>query len=197
MDIERDKISYSLKKDARAKRVRISVYGFEDVVVTVPVRGFGVGKWGAASAQALAEEFVKEKEEWILKQVARFEKLGQRVRPPRSGGRREYLKYKEAARALAAERLQYFNQVYGFAYGRISIRNQKTRWGSCSRKGNLNFNYKIALLPPELADYIIVHELCHTKEFNHSKRFWALVAQTLPNYKELQKEVHKIGLTLS
>jgi len=87
--------------------------------------------------------------------------------------------------------VEYFNAMYGLRCNRITIRNQKTRWGSCSRKGNLNFNYKIALLPQRLADYIIVHELCHLGEFNHSRKFWALVAQTMPDHVDLRKELKK------
>ena len=83
------------------------------------------------------------------------------------GARVSYLKYKETARALAKSRIEYYNTLYGFIFNRISIKNHKSRWGSCSKKGNLNFNYKIALLPEALADYVIVHELCHLGEFNH------------------------------
>jgi predicted metal-dependent hydrolase len=64
---------------------------------------------------------------------------------------------------------------------------QRSRWGSCSRKGNLNFNYKLIQLPQELADYIVVHELCHLKQFNHSHAFWNLIAETIPNHIELRK----------
>ncbi len=98
-----------------------------------------------------------------------------------------YLKYKETARKLVEEKIEKWNVVYNFKYNRIAIRNQRTRWGSCSKKGNLNFNYKIALLPEKLAEYIIIHELCHLGEFNHSKRFWALVARVVPDYKECRK----------
>lgn len=101
--------------------------------------------------------------------------------------RRDYAKYKEAARALAHARLAHFNQAYGFAIGRVAIRNQKTRWGSCSKRGNLNFSYRIALLPPVLADYVIVHELCHLGEFNHSPAFWALVARACPDHRALRR----------
>jgi len=99
----------------------------------------------------------------------------------------------------AHERIRHFNLSYGFAIGRITIRNQRSRWGSASKKGNLNFHYKIALLPPRLADYIIVHELCHLAEFNHSPRFWSLVAKMLPDHKERKgelKKVEKEGLTI-
>jgi hypothetical protein len=108
----------------------------------------------------------------------------------------DYLKYKNQATNLVKERLEYFNQFYNYKYGRVVIRNQKTRWGSCSRKGNLNFNYKIALLSPKAADYIIVHELCHLKEFNHSGKFWDLVAQAVPDYKEIRSSLRTNGLQL-
>jgi predicted metal-dependent hydrolase len=101
----------------------------------------------------------------------------------------EYLKLKEYARDLVMKRLEKFNQIYGFKYNAVAIRNQKTRWGSCSSKGNLNFNYKIVLLPPRHADYIIVHELCHLKEFNHSKRFWNLVSKTFPDYEKIIEQL--------
>lgn len=101
----------------------------------------------------------------------------------------QYLKYKQQARIIALDRLLYFNQFYGYKWNRIAIRNQKTRWGSCSKKGNLNFNYKIALLSPKTADYIIVHELCHLGEFNHSQNFWNLVIKTIPDYKSIRAKL--------
>lgn len=107
----------------------------------------------------------------------------------RKGSTKKYLLHKESARKLVHERLEYFNQFYGFKYNKVAIRNQKTRWGSCSKRGNLNFSYKLALLPPHLADYIIVHELCHLKEFNHSQAFWDLVAQQFLDHKELRKKL--------
>ena len=107
---------------------------------------------------------------------------------------KKYLEYKEKAREIVVSRLEYFNQHYKLTYGKISIRNQKSRWGSCSSKGNLNFNYKIALLPPHLADYVIVHELCHRGQFNHLQKFWDLVGETLPNYEKLVIELKGIRI---
>ena len=109
--------------------------------------------------------------------------------------RKQYLKLREDARALARNRLAHFNSFYNFPIGKLFIKNHKSRWGSCSSRGNLNFNYKIVLLPPEVADYIIVHELCHLKEFNHSPKFWALVAQTLPNHLALRHHLRRIERT--
>lgn len=105
---------------------------------------------------------------------------------------RRYVKYKEHARKLVHERLAFYNQFYGYKIGRIAIRDQKRRWGSCSSKGNLNFNYKILFLPKEMADYIIIHELCHLGEFNHSNRFWSLVEKQCPNHPDIREEMKKI-----
>lgn len=97
--------------------------------------------------------------------------------------KQHYADHKEAARALCHERLAYWNTLYNLSYNRVSIRNTRSRWGSCSSKRNLNFNYRILFLPPELQDYLIVHELCHLQEMNHAAGFWSLVAQQIPDYK--------------
>ncbi len=104
----------------------------------------------------------------------------------------EITKYKKQTKVLVEERLKYFNQFYNFQYNRIAVRNQSSRWGSCSSKKNLNFNYRLCLLPQDLADMVIVHELCHLQEMNHSKAFWVQVAKTIPSYKILEKKLKKI-----
>lgn len=108
--------------------------------------------------------------------------------------RRDYKKYKEIARVLVKNRIAHYNQTYKFKINRIAIKNSKSRWGSCSKLGNLNFNYRVALLPIELADYVIVHELCHLEEFNHSARFWNLVALTIPDWKTIRQSFKRIRL---
>jgi len=95
--------------------------------------------------------------------------------------------YRRKAEEVIHDRLQFFNEHYGFKYNRVTMRNQKTRWGSCSRAGNLNFNWRLIMAPIEVIDYVVVHELCHLKEMNHSSRYWALVVQVIPNYKEVRK----------
>ncbi len=106
----------------------------------------------------------------------------------------KYNKYKKIAKELTIQRIAHFNAFYQFKVNKITIKNQKTRWGSCSKKGNLNFNYKIALLPHYLSDYVIVHELCHLGQLNHSPKFWVLVEKTIPNYKKIKQEFKKIRL---
>lgn len=102
--------------------------------------------------------------------------------------------HKERARALVHERLIHWNQFYNFTYVRVAIRNQSSRWGSCSTKRNLNFNYRIVFLAPELADYIIVHELCHLEEFNHSQDFWNLVEKTIPDFQKRRQLLKEINM---
>jgi len=114
-----------------------------------------------------------------------------RRRSSLKGTKKDYAEYKDSALGLAKSRLEYFNTFYGFKIGRVSVKNQKSRWGSCSRKGNLNFNYKIAKLPASTADYIILHELCHLGKFNHSRAFWNLVRKTMPDYLEIRRSLRK------
>ena len=109
---------------------------------------------------------------------------------PIGAGRYAYLLHREAARRLAYVHIARFAPHYGVQVRSISIRDQKTRWGSCSRNGTLCFNYRIALLPPRCAEYVIVHELCHLLEFNHSRRFWGLVAKTVPEHRVIRRHLH-------
>lgn len=108
--------------------------------------------------------------------------------------RGHFLKYRADALQVVQVHLARFNELYNFQYQRVTIRNQRSRWGSCSRRGNLSFNYKIALLPSRIAEYIVVHELCHLKELNHSPRFWNLVALAIPDYKAIKKELRSHDL---
>ncbi len=170
-------IKYTLKLSKKSRRLRLAIYCDGAVVLTAP----------HSASQNFINQFVTKNTEWILKKLEGFKPFTPRILL----GRKDFKKYKAEALALAQNRVSYFNQFYGFKFNKINIRNQKTRWGSCSKKGNLNFNYKIALLSPEQADYIIVHELCHLGEFNHSRNFWNLVAKTVPNYLAIRKSLKK------
>ena len=178
------KIIYTIRKSPRARRVRMAVYPDGRVVVTLPSR----------ASESHADRFVREKSAWLLSKIKRFGELP--LRSPRRHSRAEYLGYKEAARTLVHERIAYLNQIYRFRFNRVSIKNQKTCWGSCSKKANLNFNYRIVLLPVHLADYVIVHELCHLAELNHSRKFWDLVARSMPDHASARAELRKTGMLM-
>ena len=129
---------------------------------------------------------------WIKRTILKFRRVEKRLegglKLPK-GNKTDLKKYKTEAKKLVEEKILEFNKFYGFKYNRITIRNTKSRWGSCSTKGNLSFNYRIVMLPPVVADYLVVHELCHLGEMNHSAAFWALVARTVPDYKQRRKEL--------
>ena len=149
---------------------------------------------------------LKEKEGWIQKHIEKIreqeakrkEMYGEKGEYGKSA-EREYLsneeihKLAEKALEYIPKRVSYFAKQIGVTYGKITIRNQKTRWGSCSSKGNLNFNCLLMLTPPEVIDYVVVHELCHRKEMNHSGAFWAEVEKVLPDYKEQVKWLKENG----
>ena len=97
------------------------------------------------------------------------------------------------AKKIIPIKVAYFADKMGVSYGRISIRHQRTRWGSCSSEGNLNFNALLMLMPNELVDYVVVHELAHRKELNHSKRFYGVVESFLPDYKNREAQLKEVG----
>lgn len=170
-------LEYTLRASDKAKRARITINNNGQVILTKPKR---------VSLESV-EKFLISKADWVFKSLEKFKNLPNRLDTKNT--KKEYLENKNKALALAKSRIQYFNNIYNFKFNKITIKNQKTRWGSCSKRGNLNFNYKIALLPSHISDYIIVHELCHLKEFNHSQRFWDLVAIAIPDYLVIRKEL--------
>ncbi len=184
IELSKRNIEYTLKISARAQRLRLVIYPDGNVVVTAPRR----------MSEKFIEQFIIKKSQWVIDKLEYFTRFGGKVFL--KSGKRNFARHKDLALALVSERIEYFNGMYGFKVTKISIKNQKTRWGSCSKKGNLNFNYKIALLPPHLADYIIVHELCHLGQMNHSATFWDLVAEMVPNYRERRRELNKSGIKL-
>jgi predicted metal-dependent hydrolase len=177
IDINHRQVEYTLRRSKRARRMRLTVYCDGNFVVTVP-RGMNEG---------LIERFISAKSRWIIDKLEYFKKFPGLARPKSS--KKEFLERKGEAMHIVKARIEHFNALYGFAFNAIHIRNQKTRWGSCSRRGNLSFNYKIVLLPPHLRDLVIVHELCHLEEFNHSRDFWHLVARAIPDYRKARREL--------
>lgn len=170
---------YTIKKYKRAKYVRIKVLSGGRVVVTTPWR----------TPKYVAVQFVEKQRQWI--EQARAKVLAHPT-PANLGTAAEYKKYKLQAQRLITVRLAELNQQYGFPYKLVSIRNQKTRWGSCSKSGTLSFNYRLLFVDSAIRDYVLVHELCHTQHMNHSVRFWQLVARAVPNYRQLRAALHAL-----
>lgn len=140
--------------------------------------------------RAQIDEFVKKHESWIQKHMDRLKKESA---PADKLSDADIRRLADQSLEVIPPRVKYFAQKMGVRYGRITIRNQKTRWGSCSSRGNLNFNCLLMLTPPDVLDYVVVHELCHLKEMNHSPRFWAEVEKVLPDYREPKKWLHDNG----
>ena len=175
--LQNKKVAYTLRKSKKARRMRIAVYCNGSIVVTMPHN----------LQETIVEKFIREKAQWLLSKISYFKQF--KGRQVTRYSRKDYLNYRDKAQILVEERIKCFNKKYGFHYNKINVKNQKTCWGSCSKKRNLNFNYKILFLPEKARDYIIVHELCHLKELNHSRNFWGLVAKTFSEWVEIKKEL--------
>ncbi len=172
-----DTFSYTLKRRSQARRIRLAVHADGRVVVTAPSR----------VDERVVRLFVESKSDWVVAKIKVFQaRVTADPTKPYFG---PYDAQKKEALEFVVARLRFFNTTYGFHVGQVSVRDQKTRWGSCSRAGNLSFNYRIASLPEELADYVIVHELCHLKEFNHSKSFWEQVSRVFPHHASLRRQL--------
>mgnify|MGYP004449044313 CR=1 FL=1 len=146
-----------------------------------------------AASQTEIRRFVRNNHAWIIRKIDEIEKRMKQAEKAEPISAEEC---RELARQAVKElppRLEAFAKVMGVSYGRVKIRNQKTRWGSCSVKGNLNFNCLLMLMPREIQDYVLVHELAHLREMNHSPRFWAIVEGVLPDYRERRKWLKQNG----
>ncbi len=137
-------------------------------------------------------DFVQSKESWLREKLQKYERRP--VRPALTEAELDNLK-KQAKTDIAA-RVRRFAPLVGVSYGRITIRAQKSRWGSCSGEGNLNFNCLLMLCPTEVRDYVVVHELCHRKEMNHSAAFWAQVARVMPDHRQRRQWLKDNGSAL-
>lgn len=174
-----EKIDYKIKNNSLAKKLTLSIKSDGQIILTKP---------GYVSYKD-AQNFVNSQISWIYKNYNRLKLSNDTFNTAMPDSGTEYKRLKNSAVLLFTERLGKINSYYNFHYKKVSVRNQKTRWGSCSRKKTLSFNYKLIKLPLKYVDYVITHELCHLKEFNHSKNFWKLVEDTIPEYKKIRREL--------
>lgn len=142
--------------------------------------------------------FVQEKADWILRTYEKQHSIQPPIRSSQEQKQIQALekRYRDAAKEYIPKRVAYYHQFTGGHYEKITIRDQKTRWGSCSGTGNLSFNFRLMLAPPRVLDYVVVHELCHLTHMNHSRDFWNMVERILPDYKEQRKWLKENGHTL-
>lgn len=165
----------------RSSRRTISIQIDENLQLTVraPLR----------MPDSAVRKFIGEKRPWIEKNMRRMKERQEALKaePEEVLTAEELRELAKEALQFIPERVSFYARIIGVNYGRITIRNQRTRWGSCSGAGNLNFNCLLMLTPPEIIDYVVVHELCHRLEMNHSPYFWAEVERVLPDYKKRRK----------
>ena len=171
------------ERSKRAKHLNISVRPYKGVRVAIP-DGLSFKK---------AEEFVHSRTGWIKKHLDRMKQF-EREHAAKSGTALDIDRAK--AKIELSRRLNYLSAKYGFTYNRVFIRNQKTRWGSCSHKDNISLNVKLIRLPDELMDYVILHELVHTRFKNHSKQFWDELDRILVNAKGINAQLKQYTLEL-
>lgn len=168
---------------SKRKTVSIQIASAEEVIIRAPLR----------MPESEIIRFLEMKRDWIETHLARAAK---RFGEGNNQGRltdREIQELTKKARASIPIQTEQRAQLIGVRYGRITIRHQRTRWGSCSSKGNLNYNCLLMLCPENVIDYVIVHELCHRKEMNHSARFWNEVEAIIPEYRKARKWLKENG----
>lgn len=178
-------MEYQVIKSNR-KTLAIEIKPDGNIVVKAPMR----------TSKLAIDYFVKQHEGWIRGKLQKMA-LGKEVIGDVSKMTEQELdSLKKKARKLIIPLVEDYAEIMGVTYGQVSIRAQKTRWGSCSSEGNLNFNCLLALCPRGVMHYVVVHELCHRKHMNHSKAFWSEVSEYMPDYKEQRAYLKKYGTAL-
>ncbi len=176
------RFSVEIVKEKR-KTISVGITPDGNVIVKAPIY----------TKEKYINDFLDEKESWIIKNVERNKRRQKKLKDIEILSKKEIEELYESARDIIPLRCGLYSKIIGVDYHNITIRSQKTRWGSCSSRGNLNFNIALMLVPKEILDYVIVHELCHRKEMNHSDAFWNEVCKILPDYKERRKWLKNNG----
>ena len=166
----------------RTKRKTLALYVRQDgrIEVRAPLR----------TSKAYIDGFVMKKQDWITSAQNKLSERNSAKKVIRMT-QQEEAKYKKQAKAFLNQKCQTFAEQMGLRHGSVKVNGAKTRWGSCNRKGDINFTYRLLFAPEELIDYVVVHELAHTKEMNHSVNFWAIVEQIMPDYKTRRKKLRE------
>jgi len=176
----------------RSKRKTLALYVRRDgrVEVRAPLR----------TNKAYIDSFVLQKRDWIESTQSKLSARQTTKRVIQLTASEE-AQYKKQAKAYLQQKCRYFSQIMGLKHGEVRINSAKTRWGSCNRKGNINFTYRLLFVPEDVIDYVVVHELAHLKEMNHSAGFWSVVEQTMPDYKARRKKLreceHQVELIIT
>lgn len=177
-------------KDCNKIKIEVVYSNRKSFGLQVTGDGQVIARLPYGTSKAEASKFVKDHEGWIRKKLAVIHKR-QESRPYLDIPAPSELtpELRAAISSAFAKKVAYYADIIGVTYGRITIRNQKTRWGSCSSLGNLNFNYKLYFFPEELMDYVVVHELTHRIYMDHSWEFWRAVGKVCPNYEECERQL--------
>lgn len=175
-------VNFTRKKTRSRRSISIAVTRDAQVVVRAPAR----------IPDLFLKRMVQEKGDWIQKKIAYVRSLPPLRTFDDSLG--HYRATQKAVLAFLEQRVTEINVEFQFLYTRIRVRRMKSRWGTCSRNGTLTFNFVITQLPHHLQTYIIVHELCHTKHFNHSALFWNEVSRVVPHFRQYRKELRQYDL---
>ncbi len=188
-------LKHVVPKEVWRKQVKIELIRSNRKTISIEIKKENVILVRApySMTDAAIEKFLSEKEEWILTHLQKAIENAERVREIERLSEEEIYKLADLALEIIPVKVKHYADIMKVRYGRITIRNQKTRWGSCSGKGNLNFNCLLMLAPDEVVDYVVVHELCHLLEMNHSKAFWEHVEQVIPDYKRQRKWLKEHG----
>ena len=182
MKLALEKFEYIIKKSRRTT-ISVQITPDQKLLVKAP----------AYTSIKEVEEFLREKRDWIIKQINRTKVTSQQAAQMGILSDKEIRKLKRDAKKIIPERVEYYAKLSGITYNRIFIRLQKSRWGSCSVEGNLNFNALLALMPLEVLDSVVVHELCHRRHMDHSKAFYDEVLKIFPDYKKWDKWLKENG----
>lgn len=169
-------ITYVIQK-SRRRSISVSVMKDNRVLVKAPY----------GTTEHTVQEFLLSKKDWITKHLEKQNREEEKAESLGLLSADEIKQIKKQARTIIPQRVEYWANKIGVTYGRIAIRLQSSRWGSCSVDGNLNFNCLLVLMPPEILDSVVVHELCHRRHMNHSKEFYAEIDRVFPDYKRCNK----------